>query len=187
MRQIPGRPVGLTMRDASGHDWWFESGALVIDLTYVADVAAWLTQRYPEIGEPTERDLVDASALRDAVSRALLAGSQGDAPEAEDIDVINLFAATPDIPPSLPGGTRQAGRTSARTGQALSEQARQAIELFAARERGRIRECAADDCSIVFYDDSRSDNRRWCSMQRCGNRAKVRKFRHRAATPAPAD
>ncbi len=93
--------------------------------------------------------------------------------------MINLYAATPDIPPSLDGGTRQAGRTSARVGQALSELARQAVELFAYRERERIRECAADDCDIVFYDDSRSNNRRWCSMQRCGNRAKVRK--HRAA------
>ena len=46
----------------------------------------------------------------------------------------------------------------------------------------RVRECAADDCAIVFYDESRSNNRRWCSMQRCGNRAKVRA--HRARTSA---
>jgi predicted RNA-binding Zn ribbon-like protein len=33
----------------------------------------------------------------------------------------------------------------------------------------------------VFYDESRAGSRRWCSMQRCGNRAKVRAHRQRAA------
>ncbi|WP_235492647.1 MULTISPECIES: CGNR zinc finger domain-containing protein [unclassified Leifsonia] len=28
-----------------------------------------------------------------------------------------------------------------------------------------------------YVDTSRAGTRRWCSMQRCGNRAKVRKFR----------
>jgi len=96
------------------------------------------------------------------------------------VDVINLFAATPDIPPALEGGTRQAGRTRARVGQAMSELAREAVDLLGDDGRERIRECAAADCQIVFYDESRSNNRRWCSMQRCGNRAKVRA--HRAKT-----
>jgi predicted RNA-binding Zn ribbon-like protein len=33
----------------------------------------------------------------------------------------------------------------------------------------------------VFFDESRSNNRRWCSMQRCGNRSKVRAHRERAS------
>jgi predicted RNA-binding Zn ribbon-like protein len=45
------------------------------------------------------------------------------------------------------------------------------------QERERIRECAAADCGLVFYDESRSNNRRWCSMQRCGNREKARTHR----------
>lgn len=191
-----GRPVGRRIVDAEGHGWWFESGGLVIDFAYTGglergperwrtpdDLAAWLAPRYPEIAEAAgERELADAVALRDAVARGILAALRGEGPEPHDIDVINLYAATPDIPPALDGGTRQAGRTSARVGQALSELARQGIELFAPRERERIRECAADDCDWVFYDDSRSNNRRWCSMQRCGNRAKVRKHRARATS-----
>jgi predicted RNA-binding Zn ribbon-like protein len=107
----------------------------------------------------------------------VLAASRDEGPSADDVDVINLFAATPDIPPSLAGGARQAGRSRARVGQALSVMAREAVELLAPDERERIRECAGDHCTIVFYDESRSNNRRWCSMQRCGNRAKVRKHR----------
>ncbi|WIB37118.1 CGNR zinc finger domain-containing protein [Curtobacterium sp. MCJR17_043] len=33
----------------------------------------------------------------------------------------------------------------------------------------------------MFYDSSRGGTRRWCSMQRCGNRAKVRAHRARRA------
>jgi len=33
----------------------------------------------------------------------------------------------------------------------------------------------------VFHDESRTATRRWCSMSRCGNRAKVRAFRARSA------
>jgi predicted RNA-binding Zn ribbon-like protein len=64
-----------------------------------------------------------------------------------------------------------------RVGQALSTLARGAVELLDAANAERIRECDADDCAMVFYDESRSNNRRWCSMARCGNRAKVRKHR----------
>ena len=94
----------------------------------------------------------------------------------EDVDTLNLYAATPDIPPALDGGSRQAGRTLVRTGQALATIARDAVHLFSHAE-GRIRECGADNCQLIFYDESRTNNRRWCSMQRCGNRAKVKAFR----------
>ena len=129
----------------------------------------------------SDGDLRDALHLRSAVARTATRASRGEAPDASDVDVINLYAATPDIPPALIGGTRQAGRTRARTGQALSELARQAVELFGPETIERFRECSADDCSIVFYDESRSNNRRWCSMQRCGNRAKVRTHRSKRA------
>ena len=146
-----------------------------------SDLADWLSERFPGIdGTVTDRDLVDGRALREAVAHLATATSRGEEPGRDDVDVINLFAATPDIPPALPGGSRQAGRARARAGQALSAMAREAVELFGARSAGRIRECSADDCALVFYDESRSNNRRWCSMQRCGNRAKVRA--HRART-----
>ncbi len=49
---------------------------------------------------------------------------------------------------------------------------------------GHLKLCAAEDCRAVFYDRSKNHSARWCSMQACGNRAKVRAWRqrHRAAT-----
>ena len=187
------KTTGQWFRSGDGHQWWFDSGALSLDFSYSGamgdnpqwetlhsadDLAAWLDGRFPEQLMPaSERDLTDALALRAAIARSAMAASRDEAPAAEDVDIINLFAATPDIPPALAGGSRQAGRTRARPGQALSAMAREAVELFTPEQRARIRLCAADDCGLVFYDESRSNNRRWCSMKRCGNRAKVRTHR----------
>lgn len=145
-----------------------------------ANLAEWLRERFPEVdATATDRDLTDALALRGSIARSATAISRGARPTGEDVDVINLFAATPDIPPALAGGHRQAGRARARAGQALSAMAREVVGLFSMRNADRIRECSADDCQLVFYDESRSNNRKWCSMQRCGNRAKVRAHRAR--------
>lgn len=189
------RPTGQWFASSDARTWWFDSGSLALDFGYTgafgenpawerlhgpADLDGWLAERFPEVNATvTDRDLVDALTLRATIARAATVISRDAMPGRDDVDVINLFAATPDIPPALAGGARQAGRSRARVGQALSTMAREAVELFSSDQHERIRECSADDCALVFYDESRSNNRRWCSMQRCGNRAKVRKHRLR--------
>ena len=188
--------TGQWFASRDGGQWWFDSGSIALDFAYTgamgdnpawerlraaSDLGAWLEPRFPGVeGEATDGDLRDATMLRAAIASAATAASARILIEPRTVDVINLFAATPDIPPALAGGTRQAGRGRARVGQMLSMVAREAVELFDAEHSERIRECAADDCALVFYDESRSNNRRWCSMQRCGNRAKVRAHRARA-------
>jgi predicted RNA-binding Zn ribbon-like protein len=54
------------------------------------------------------------------------------------------------------------------------------VDLFASPLAGRIRVCAAPDCGLLYLDQSRTGNRLWCSMQRCGTRAKVRTHRERS-------
>jgi CGNR zinc finger len=39
-------------------------------------------------------------------------------------------------------------------------------------------------CTTVFYDRSKNHSARWCSMQTCGNRNKVRAFRQRHTSTA---
>lgn len=47
-----------------------------------------------------------------------------------------------------------------------------------------LKACGSDECRSVFYDRSKNRSGKWCSMQTCGNRAKVRAFRERnAASP----
>ncbi len=185
-------PTGQWFTSRDGTRWWFDSGALCLDFAYTGalgenpawerlgsppELAAWLEERFPSAdGVVGEGDLRDALQLRAAIARAAASASRSHGIDPADVDVINLFAATPDIPPALPGGTRQAGGRGVRTGQALSAMAREAVALLSSDE-GRFRLCAADDCGLIFHDESRSNNRRWCSMQRCGNRAKVRAYR----------
>lgn len=58
-------------------------------------------------------------------------------------------------------------------GGALAPVAEAAARLLVEGDRTRLRRCDADGCGLWFYDVSRNGRRRWCSMARCGNRAKV--------------
>lgn len=169
-----------------GARWFFDAGADCLDFTSGPDGEAphWLRERFDRLAADGigERGLVDALALRAAITRMAAASADRLELAPDDVDTLNLFAATPDVPPVLAGGHRQAGAGGIRLGQVLSTLARDAVALLAAEADGaaRIRRCAASDCGIVFHDESRTGTRRWCSMQRCGNRAKVRAFRERA-------
>ncbi|BDZ48990.1 hypothetical protein GCM10025867_12310 [Frondihabitans sucicola] len=205
-------PQGNWFRSDSGTRWFFDAGAPSLDFAYLggfpddafgpasglpgagwdglllpADLGDWLSERYEGLGSaPTERELLDARSLRDAIARLALCAADGHTPDTRDVDLLNLYAATPDVPPSLAGGSRQAGAGRLRVGQAMSSVARDAVTLFSTvgflgEADRRIKRCAADDCGLVFHDDSRAGSRRWCSMPKCGNRAKVRAHRARAA------
>ena len=61
----------------------------------------------------------------------------------------------------------------------LVEAAMALVDVIRADERGRLRHCAADDCTGVYLDLSKNASRRFCST-RCGNRMAVRAYRARA-------
>jgi len=200
-------PVGQWLVSTEGVRWWFDSGSFALDFATTGalgeptvphpasapsaperlhspdDLTEWLRERFPvPVGSARSRDLFDAVSLRDAIVRMARAAAHGEALRGGDVDVVNLYAATPDIPPSLGGGTRQAGRSVHTVPQALATIARDAVDVFSAENAGRLRECDGPDCSMIYLDTSRAATRRWCSMQRCGNRAKVRAHRARKAS-----
>jgi len=49
--------------------------------------------------------------------------------------------------------------------------------LLQSPDLSRLRECKR--CTHLFLDHGRGKGRRWCSMARCGNRAKAESFRQR--------
>ena len=55
-------------------------------------------------------------------------------------------------------------------------------ELLAQGDFSLIRKCENPDCTLWFYDRTKSHHRRWCSMAVCGNRMKVAAFRARRKT-----
>ncbi len=40
----------------------------------------------------------------------------------------------------------------------------------------RLKRCSDSECGWLYYDTSKNNSRRWCSMKTCGNRAKAGKF-----------
>jgi len=55
--------------------------------------------------------------------------------------------------------------------------ARQAVALLESDRIGRVKRCpGSGTCGWLFLDSSRNGSRRWCSMEGCGNRAKMRRF-----------
>lgn len=149
-----------------------------------ADLARW-AQEAGLVAAPlrvTRPDLESARRLRGAIARVAFAWADGHDLPGEDLAVVNEVARGPDLPVALtPDGRRVVGEGATIRG-VLSTVARDAIELFATGDSDRLRECAADDCSLLFHDASRPGARRWCSMAACGNRHKTASYRRRAAT-----
>ena len=58
----------------------------------------------------------------------------------------------------------------------LAAIARSAAELIVEGHAAPVKRCANPECRLYFYDDSRTRQRRWCSMAVCGNRHKVAAF-----------
>ncbi|MFG1815320.1 CGNR zinc finger domain-containing protein [Kribbella sp. NPDC049174] len=95
---------------------------------------------------------------------------------ALDVDVVNRWSSRPLPGPRLtPDLTLERPATDASG--LLTVLARDAIELLAGPLRERLHMCAADDCSLLFVDESRAGRRRWCSMNKCGARAKMSQYR----------
>ena len=55
-----------------------------------------------------------------------------------------------------------------------------AADLMTGPRAGRVKQCQDDrGCGWLFVDESRAQNRRWCSMGDCGNRAKAHRHYQR--------
>jgi CGNR zinc finger/Putative stress-induced transcription regulator len=134
----------------------------------------------------TEADLVAMRPLRAAVGRLAYDLAEGppppipiEPPRPGDIATVNAAAAVAPLVPALgpDGGTTFVAPTAPA---ALSTLARDAVDLFGGPLARRIRVCAAENCGLLLVDTSRAGRRRWCSMELCGNRAKIRAHRSRA-------
>lgn len=190
--------TGQWLVGPDGVRWHFDAGSLCLDFGYTgsfgwdviewerlngaADLTDWLRHHvHGAVREASSADLALALRLRDAivaVARAFAFRSQA---SIEKLDIIDEFAMEPDIPPLLRGGPPAEGWAVSR---ALAAIARDAVALFS-RGGSRFRVCSADDCYLIFYDTSRPGSRRWCSMQRCGNRRKMRERRTRTSVSSP--
>lgn len=128
---------------------------------------------------PSLRNLNEACELREAIYRVVRASISNQPFPQEDIAVINMWASEPPIALEMTSeGKRKLSQGADLPDRVLAELARQAIELVTDSDAiVRVRECAAPDCALLFYDASRPGHRRWCSDGACGTRNRARRRR----------
>lgn len=194
----------MTLKHPDGQVFRFDAGTLCLELLVTGGPGP-VGERFEVLGEPGglrdwlgkcrltrfapgldlpvvgDGELAAVRTVRDALWRLAQAGADGMAPAPEDLDVVNEAAAHPPLVPRVTRSGARAWAPGATVAALLSTVARDAIELFTGPHADRIRACGADNCALLFVDTSRPGRRRWCAMERCGNRHKVRA--HRARTP----
>jgi predicted RNA-binding Zn ribbon-like protein len=149
------------------------------------DLARWLGEAgvRPAPRAVRDEELHRARELREAIYGLAHDRLAGRALARSRVATLNALAARPDPVPRLTADAEIVYRADEPVAAALSRIARDAIELLAGPNAARLRECAAPDCAFLFVDTSRAGRRRWCAMDRCGNREHVRKHRSRQRQP----
>jgi len=147
------------------------------------DLASWLVAAGLADQPPaaSRQDLAHARTLREAIYETIRRRMAGQLPGPGHLAIINNWAGRP--PPRAWLQTEE-GRLRARqdaptVAALVASLARDAVDLLGSPLADRIRECAAEDCALLFLDTSRAGRRRWCSMATCGARAKMTAYRAR--------
>jgi predicted RNA-binding Zn ribbon-like protein len=189
----------LWLTGLDGHRFGFDPGHLCLTFVYSGgegpyavfetlhtptDLARWLAESdlAVRVEQPSQADLEHAKRLRQAIWLSANRLAHAQPLDPSDLGVLNAAAADEPLVPRIErtaSGASSVWVAPATTHQALSTLARDAIELFSGPDAARIRECEGVNCKLTFVDTSRPGARRWCSMERCGNRAKIRAHRRR--------
>ncbi|WP_211240666.1 CGNR zinc finger domain-containing protein [Hamadaea tsunoensis] len=142
-------------------------------LTDPARLSLWLRSAGLDVPGSSRQDLNDAVELREAIYRAGRAIATARDPDLQDVRVLNAAATAGQAKAVLEGDSLHwmLSRTAA-VRDALGVLATDAVRVYGTSDRSRVKCCEGKDCMGLFLDTSRGTNRRWCSMNTCGNRAK---------------
>jgi predicted RNA-binding Zn ribbon-like protein len=144
-------------------------------------LGAWLGERglLPEGARVTSADLAETIRVREALRDLLAAQNELEvdmaAAGAELDDAIcraKLALRFVDCDMRLVPGV---GGVRGAVGKVLAE----VSNAMADGTWSRMKACRAEDCRRAFLDTAKNRSRAWCSMQSCGNRAKVQAYRDR--------
>lgn len=136
-----------------------------------------------EDGEVAEKVLRHAVQLREAVYGVGSAIARGSAPAEADLRTLKDFArrsiGPADLAPAPGGGYGFDFSVAPAEIALLGPVAWSALDMLAAGNFERVKQCPGDDCGWLFFDNSKNNSRRWCDMATCGNRTKAKRHRHR--------
>ncbi|MFL9658597.1 CGNR zinc finger domain-containing protein [Streptomyces sp. PB17] len=120
-------------------------------------------------------DVPAARELRESLRAALLAHA-GHPPHRTVTPLGELLAAAPLVVTVDPADG-SAALAPAGVGSLTARVAAAVAQALVAGTWSRFKACEAADCHWAYYDRSPAGRGRWCSMQVCGARAKMRRYR----------
>lgn len=122
-----------------------------------------------------EGEAADARELRESLRVALLAHA-GHPPHRAVTPLGELLASAPLLL-TVAASDGSAALAAVDERPLLSRVAAAVAESLVAGTWERLKACEAVDCHWAYYDRSPAGRGRWCSMQVCGARAKMRRYR----------
>jgi len=158
--------------------WAWSAG--VLEKSEARALTAWAEGR----PRAATRVLAEAIEIREAIASAFQSIARGERPPPPALARLEAAFLRASAARTLRAG--DAGATWVwRANTPEPERAAwaavlDAVGLLGSPELGRVRQCADAECGWMFLDTSRNRSRRWCSMEACGNRNKVRGFYRRA-------
>jgi len=150
-----------------------------------AGLSGWAERAgWPLTGTVGAAELAGFRSLRGRLRNLVAAAIDHRSPAPEDIEaldgaMIDAFSALRLAPgQDRPLAWQDAAQPADKLRHGI---ARDAVDLLTAGDPARLRRCTGEDCGWFFYDSSKNGTRRWCVMEDCGTRDKVRRFRARQA------
>lgn len=121
--------------------------------------------------------LEEARKLRESLHDAAGALARNASFPAATVRLLNaLLAAAPgtyQLTPSEGGLQLGYGSAPKNALQLLEPLARSTAQFLSSADLRRVRKCSNEHCVLYFYDGTKNQARRWCSMAQCGNRMKA--------------
>jgi predicted RNA-binding Zn ribbon-like protein len=146
----------------------------------LADLVEWALHARVIADAPEPADEAETMArfrrLRAAVYAIFWAVASGDEPAPKALDTLTEIHADALARARLVG----TGATYDYEPDLLLTPAQAAVDLLRHGPLDRVKACA--ECRWLFVDTSRNRSRRWCSMNECGGRLKMQRYRARRAT-----
>ena len=199
-RGAPSLSIGLDTDDLClayvNSRYWRGSPRPTEDFKAIGDVQGWIATHLPDSAPALARSVVHweaaeanrmtgfaaALGVREILYRALRAAAEGTTPDITGLNLMLRQAAPRATLEMRDGriGWAVPPPSADSVAELLSPVLWSAADLLAGPRRARLRVCGNPSCGDVFIDDSKSANRRWCTMAACGNRAKAQRHYQKA-------